>query len=127
MGGSSSKSASTTTNNTNTSNLALDGVEGLVLSNATGNDVNFEVTDGRAFETVTRALQSVDDATAAALSSLADSGTQNLDALSKNTLASLEKINDSNQSEQAALIDKISTTVIAGAVIMGAVTIWKGR
>lgn len=169
MGGSSSKSASTTTNNTNTSNLALDGVEGLVLSNATGNTVT--MTDGRAFETVrdtaggafkladsqsktsinavrdtaggafklidrqgdrafeqfSRALQTVDDATAAAITSVSKSGTENLDALTKNTIAGLEKINQSNQSEQQELVDKFTTVAIAGVVVYGAVTLWGNK
>ncbi len=129
MGGSSSSSDSKTTKitNTNTSNMALDGVEGLTLSNAEGNKINYNVTDGGAFETVNEAIKSAETTALSALSSLANSNTENLDQVGETTIASLEKINESNMSEQQAMLDKLSTVAVGGMVVFAAVSIWNNR
>jgi hypothetical protein len=131
MGGSSSKSSSssnrTTNTTTKTNNLALDGVEGVLLSGIEGDDIALNVTDGGAFEVVNRTIQAGEELFATALSTISESNSNNLQALTNSTVKSLEKINQSNESEQEALAGKFQTVAIAGILVYGAVTYWKSR
>lgn len=131
MGGSSSKSQSssnrTTNTTTKTNNLALDGVEGVLLSGIEGDDIQLNVTDGGAFEVVNRTIQAGEELFASALNTISSSNDKSLQALTNSTIKSLEKVNQSNESEQEALAGKFQSIAIAGLVVYGAVTYWKAK
>ncbi|PHS23393.1 MAG: hypothetical protein COA83_09900 [Methylophaga sp.] len=124
MGGSRSRSRSNSTSRTSTStqNLSLDGVEGVTVAGSESVTVN--MTDAGAFDLVGEALQVLEASQAAALTAVSDNSSNNLDALTKATLGSFEKINESNLSDSAMTMDRITQISTAGLAIWGIAKIW---
>lgn len=116
MGGSKSSSSSssrTTTNyrtETNTNNLALDGVDGITVA---GENLDVAITDPGAIELAGRVVDY-----------MAMGAQEAVNAVSENTIKGLDKINESNQSEAANLADKAVTIAAIGAAAFAASKIW---
>lgn len=133
MGGSSSSSSSSSkrTTTTKTNNLALEDVDGVTftadLAGKGSDSLNLNITDGGAFDVVNNTIQAAEHIFASSLSTISNQNNQSLEALTKSTIESLAKVNESNQTESEIFAGKFQTVAIAGLIVYGAVTYWKAK
>ncbi len=131
MGGK-SKSSSSSSNTTNTStsvttkNLALDGVEGIALADASNNSIT--VLDGGAidhtFGAVGHLLDVVETINAQSLSAVQGTATDSLDSVTENMISSFEKINESNKSDQVQTVEKLGLYAVVGVGFVVGLALW---
>jgi hypothetical protein len=121
-GGSKSSSSSSSRTETNTQNLALDGVEGVTVAGSESVTVN--MTDNGAFGVVNEALAVLEASQAKAISTVADNSFRTLDAVTKSTIGSFEKINESNKSDTQQTVQRVTQIGIVGLLAWGATKIW---
>ena len=102
-GGSKSSSSNQSTTNTNTQNLSLDDVDGVTVAGSESVTVN--MTDGGAFDLIENMASGFFDG-------LSDSQAKAIDTVANTTIKSLDRVNESNESETSEFLNK--AVVIAG-------------
>ncbi len=112
MGGSKSSSSSSSRTETNTQNLALEDVDGVTVAGS--EQVTVNMTDGGAFDVLNHMLDTYEN-----------SQTKALDAVANQSLKSLDRVNESNQSEAETMMDKALIGVGLAAAAYVAVKVIK--
>jgi len=116
MGGSKSSSSSSSSQKTsyntetNTNNLALDGVDGITVA---GENLDVAITDPGAIALAEKVVDY-----------MAIGASEAVMAVSDNTIKGLDKINESNQSEAANIADKAVVIAGIGAAAFAVSKIW---